>query len=721
MTGSASGSRQESAVGYLNQILGRSDNPLEEAVAVEPGNLIPASVVDTPHQELVERTAEKVAQRQPLDASESFALEAIIIPDKRPAIDIASGNFNVTHADWLAFNQPPVHQAITGALPSIGRIELPGHPSLPYGGTGFVVGDELLMTNRHVAELFAEGAGAAKPRMRLGSQAAIDFRQEADGGSAPIVVRDVLMIHPYWDMALLKVEFTSEARPPLQLAIADTDSAAREVAVIGYPAFDPRNNAEVQNQVFGGRYGIKRLQPGLLGPRWTIGSFGKDVSAITHDSSTLGGCSGAAVFHPATGEVVGLHFGGVYLARNYAVPTADLAKDGRVIDAGVNFGGTPRRQSGAWDQWWSPREQVTPAGAPAAAPAPAPAGGATVDAAPAPVEPSSTATLRLQIPLDLSITLSTGQIAAVRAAAGSESLAGDVLERAAMPLHDGPEVVRRGYRSDFLGIDVPLPEPADPALVARLEDGGYVIPYHHFSIVMDKARRLALFTAANVDASAAKKRPEAGHDYTRKGLTGLGAGDVERWFNDPRLRGTEQLPDRFFEKDNKAFDKGHLVRRDDVAWGDSFDEVRAANGDTYHVTNCSPQVAGFNRSDHRNNWGALEDLVFTQAKLERYCLFSGPVLASDDPWFAGVDDLGAVRVQIPRRFWKVVVAVKAGRLQAFAFVLEQNLANTPLEFVVPDSWADQHVPFARLQELLPAIQFPPEVVAADQFSAVATA
>jgi hypothetical protein len=36
-------------------------------------------------------------------------------------------------------------------IPSVGRIELPGDPILPYGGTGFVVGENLLMTDVSLA------------------------------------------------------------------------------------------------------------------------------------------------------------------------------------------------------------------------------------------------------------------------------------------------------------------------------------------------------------------------------------------------------------------------------------------------------------------------------------------------------------------------------------------------------------------------------------------
>jgi len=140
---------------------------------------------------------------------------------------------------------------------------------------------------------------------------------------------------------------------PLALSLKHTeDLLGEDVAVIGYPAFDPRNDANVQNTVFGGVYDIKRLQPGKIAERRSVASFGKNVLAATHDSSTLGGNSGSVVLSAKTGRVVGLHFAGVYLDANYAVPSAELARDGRVIDAGVNFEDHPVPEPHVWDEWW---------------------------------------------------------------------------------------------------------------------------------------------------------------------------------------------------------------------------------------------------------------------------------------------------------------------------------------------------------------------------------
>src|SRR5262249_52405439 len=134
------------------------------------------------------------------------------------------------------------------------------------------------------------------------------------------------------------------------------------------------------------------------------------------------------------------------------------------------------------------------------------------------------------------------------------------------------------------------------------------LKYHRFSVVMHRGRRLALFTASNLDWRASQ-RTINGKKPTRSQLSGLADGQIEQWVTDWRIPKEHQLPDLFFTRDNGAFDKGHIVRRDDVAWGKTFEEIQKGNGDTYHTTNCSPQVAGFNQSARgEDNWGDLEVL-----------------------------------------------------------------------------------------------------------------
>ena len=69
------------------------------------------------------------------------------------------------------------------------------------------------MTNRHVAELFAAGLGKEGLSFRSDQTVAIDFvREDADQDADYFNIRDILMIHPYWDMALLQVEGLSSPR-----------------------------------------------------------------------------------------------------------------------------------------------------------------------------------------------------------------------------------------------------------------------------------------------------------------------------------------------------------------------------------------------------------------------------------------------------------------------------------------------------------------------------
>ena len=680
-----------------------------EAVGPAVEELVPASVPPGFSRDEVTAVANKVLASDALDPREKYITEAIIIPDLRPAVLVSGDDFSVEHKAWPDYVRgSAAHARLKAAIPKVGRIEVFGNPAIPYGGTGFLVGPDLVMTNRHVAQLFAAGVGTKGLRFIDRMGAGIDFTREHGGApeGTPFAIRSIRMVHPYWDLALLETEGL-EQRGWLTFNPAEPDTTApQRMAVIGYPAFDPRNNAQVQDQVFGGVYNVKRLQPGLFNGRRLIDSFRKPVNAATHDASTLGGNSGSVLVDSGSGRALGLHFAGIYKDTNFAVPAADLARDPRLVDAGLSFDPAASPSAGPWDRFWQPHEAGAEAGDPPAADT------LTVSAATA----TGAGTISIKVPVEVELSIS---LAGARLAGTASGVGGEVqTEKMVEPFRDPIELPRGGYDPDFVGLPVPMPTPRRPQECATLSDGSIELKYYNYSVVMNAKRRLSLFAASNVDASPAAKEPEPGYRYTRAGLTGLAEGDVEKWFTDPRIRGTEQLPDRFFTKDRKAFDKGHIVRREDVAWGTTFAEVRRANGDTYFVTNCSPQTAGFNRSNRKDNWGALEDLVLKQAKTERYCLFAGPVLKDDDPEFTGVDDLGGIKIRIPRKYWKVVVARDGDALKTFAFVLAQDLSATPMEFAVPESWQRHMVRLADLVADLGSLDFAPELLAADQYDAV---
>jgi endonuclease G, mitochondrial len=632
----------------------------------------------TDHTDHAANGLEKLMADRDADVTgpETFALEAIILPKTRPVVLVQNGTYGDFGDPWTRLNAPEVRARITPLLRSVGRIELPTNPQYPYGGTAFVVGSNLMLTNRHVARLFSNGLGL-EIQYRPGD-AALDFRQEygqpAGGASVLLEVVRVEMIHPFWDMAILRVEGLDGKVPSLPLSVTDPrDLKDEDVVVVGYPARDDRNDLDVQDRVFNRIYNVKRFQPGMLRGRALIQSFENQVGAVTHDSSTLGGNSGSAVIGVKTGKVVGLHFAGEYLKSNYAVPAYELARDPRVVKFGLNFDGSPAPTTEFDAAWRS--VSGSEAGPPSAA------------------AMLSTSSWTIPIHVDVSLGAPTqGARLSTRVSGGT---APAVIEGMKLPVIVGNLAGRKGYESDFLGLSagaqVPLPTLTKRGkdAVARQAGGEEELKYHKFSIVIHQKRRLALFTAANVDWRA-EKRLIKGRKPSRKQLTGLNDGDIEKWATDERLAPEDQLPDVFYTKDGGAFDKGHLVRRDDVVWGSSFKDMQKANGDTFHTTNCSPQVQSFNQSARgENNWGDLENLVQQETDSEKAIVFSGPVFGDEDRVFVGRDDEGEeIRLKIPEKFWKVIVVKEKSDAGAYGFVLEQDLSTVPTveEFAVPTEW-----------------------------------
>lgn len=213
---------------------------------------------------------------------------------------------------------------------------------------------------------------------------------------------------------------------------------------------------------------------------------------------------------------------------------------------------------------------------------------------------------------------------------------------------------RTGYDEQFLAVPVPLPVLTDGQRAAAAQNrqaaagqDPAVLPYHHFSLVVDRNRRLALHTAVNIDGSLSRS-PDRGRDV---------------WFYDPRLGREEQTGNELYTDND--FDRGHLVRRLDPAWGTDEQTARAANDDTFHFTNSSPQHRLFNQGE--SLWAGLEDYLLesAQAAGRRISVFTGPVFTAADPVYRGV--------AIPLAYWKIAVFDKPGGGQsATAYLISQK-------------------------------------------------
>lgn len=671
---------------------------------------------------------QKFDNGEELTVEDAMIAEAIIVPLKRPAVLVKDDSFDVKHPDWQFLNDsdqvPRGH--ILSAIPAVGRINVPSDWSVPYAGTGFIVGENLLMTNRHVAEVFANGLGQGDVALKPGASVNINFK--AEHGSfrrRRVRIDGVRMIHPYWDMALLELEELPDGVTPLSLSQAAPETLFEQpVAVLGYPAFDPRNDSAVQNELFKRIYNVKRLQPGYYTRQSVVRSFDKRVRASCHDASTLGGNSGSAVVDMQSGQVVGLHFGGIYERENYAVPTAELARDPHVVRAGVLFEPATKVPEGnPWRAYWdateavaAPTRQAPEAGVGVAAPV---AGRSTLQVSTA--TGADGAELSLNVPIKLTLGFDLGSDSADGdggADGGGDGPSGPVTEKMVEPRHDDDYGNRNGYDPEFLGLHVAMPMATNDDDLSRQEDGSAELRYHNFSVIMNARRRLAQITASNIDGSDAAKEPEPGFTYTRRELNGFTSkNDREKWFLDPRIPAGDQLPDKFYNYDRTAFDKGHLVRREAVAFGTTFEEVQMANGDTFHSTNCSPQVKGFNRSGLGGLWGKLENDVLTAAETTRCVVFSGPVFANSDRDFHGRDLGGDTVVKIPAKYWKMIVTRDGDTLSTHGYVLEQDLSDVDFEFAKAGNWTSHKIDPAELEQMLGTVTFPHLVSGGDKMSA----
>ncbi len=212
---------------------------------------------------------------------------------------------------------------------------------------------------------------------------------------------------------------------------------------------------------------------------------------------------------------------------------------------------------------------------------------------------------------------------------------------------------RRGYDPAFLDIAVPLPQLSAglqqnvDAPRSETDKVSAVLPYHHFSLLMNQQRKLAYYTAVNIDGLTLLKLPR----------------ESDKWAYDPRIDKTWQMGPEIYA--DNTLDLGHLVRRIDPAWGESAVIAKTANDDTFHFTNCSPQHKNLN--ENKKTWAGLEDYILnnTLANQLKVSVFSGPVFDADDFVYRGV--------QIPKQYWKVVAMVKTdGQLSATAYLLDQS-------------------------------------------------
>jgi V8-like Glu-specific endopeptidase len=320
---------------------------LESLGTMEPPEEPVTAVVDEERRIVLEagrRGLEKIraeGEFANLAPAEQFGLEAIILLTNRPALLIQRGLLLQVPEEWAVLNNR--QENIARMARSIGRVEVQGHPSFEWVGTGFLVADDVIMTNRHVAQAFChKPTGRRTWRFMPNMSARIDYIEEFGVlENAEFDLRSVIGIHDEYDMALFRVRRVSPsgAEQPEPLTIASrppanrNDPTGHQVYTCGYPAWDGRRNDLTEMmRIFANIFNVKRVQPGEL-----RGMDAQTLNVVNHDCSTLGGNSGSCVIDIETDQVVGLHFGGRFMDVNKAVALWKLTDDPLLKRARVNF------------------------------------------------------------------------------------------------------------------------------------------------------------------------------------------------------------------------------------------------------------------------------------------------------------------------------------------------------------------------------------------------
>lgn len=179
-----------------------------------------------------------------------------------------------------------------------------------------------------------------------------------------------------------------------------------------------------------------------------------------------------------------------------------------------------------------------------------------------------------------------------------------------------------------------------------------VLHYINYSVLLSKSRKFPFFTASNIDGQLFKK-----------------ASRTKSWKKDDRAK-EYQWGQELYSADKSNFDKGHMVKREDVQWGKTIGLAQLAADSTFYYSNAVPQHKDLNQEI----WKSLEDYILhteTRKNNLKICVFTGPVLSENDPLF--ITTVKGESVQLPIIFWKVVIFQKEDeQLYRVGFMMSQN-------------------------------------------------
>jgi len=181
-------------------------------------------------------------------------------------------------------------------------------------GTGFVVADGLIATNRHVAEPWY-GDPDSDVLVAKGATASLEKLVAYFPGSPAPISLTTAALSPDGDLAVVRMNARPDFDlPPLPLA-SEKPNAGELVAVVGYPMGVLGMMAKAPTPVYA-RLAFRRDDQGtaselaalsLIRPSATCGHLGDVVGdKLIYDAPTAHGASGGPVFN-SRGEVIGVN------------------------------------------------------------------------------------------------------------------------------------------------------------------------------------------------------------------------------------------------------------------------------------------------------------------------------------------------------------------------------------------------------------------------------
>lgn len=300
----------------------------------------------------------KLRSGEPLDDSQASLLEGSILTEARPAMVFRGGRWSEPTATWSDHFDEALRARIDVVAAAVGRIDLANVPGLPFAGTGFLVGDGLVMTTRGVAELFTSGVGRTGIAIRPERAPTIEFR--AGGGDGlRCRIAEALLVHPVLDLAILRLERFDPGWAPQAIAAVSADELTDHiVALVGHVGYDPERDITVFATLFRDALGCKHVSPGFVMKPRVLESRGQPTWSLAHDCTAFAGSAGGPLIDLETGAVVGMHLAGRRYDVGSGIAGGEMARDQRIAATGVRFEGELHPSDNVFRDAW---EEADPA------------------------------------------------------------------------------------------------------------------------------------------------------------------------------------------------------------------------------------------------------------------------------------------------------------------------------------------------------------------------